>query len=431
MQTEQTLSPKQQAIAPIAAFAATGQMAQLQTALGQGLDAGLTVSDCKEILVQLYAYAGFPRSLNALNALMAVLEQRTARGIEDVPGIESEPVPEGEALLAAGTANQTRLVGAPVKGPLFDFAPQVDRWLVGMGMASAIRGAPVIKSAARVTLAKDGGVTVETDMTDIGTGSYTILAQTAAEMLGVALSQVVVRLGDSRFPEGAGSGGQFGAASSTAGVYAACVKLRAMVAQRLGFGETEVEFADGRVRSGGNSRPLLDALAQGELRAEDAMEYGDLSKRYAQQTFAAHFVEVGVDSATGEIRIRRMLAVCAAGRIINPMAARSQIIGGMTMGAGAALMEELVVDRRAGFFVNHDLAGYEVPVHADIPHQEVIFLDEVDPTIGPLKAKGVGELGISGVPAAIANAVYNATGVRVRDYPITLDKLLDHLPKLA
>ena len=305
------------------------------------------------------------------------------------------------------------------------------RWLVGMGMASAIRGAPVIKSAARVILGKDGGVTVETDMTDIGTGSYTILAQTAAEMLGVALSTVVVRLGDSRFPEGAGSGGQFGAASSTAGVYAACVKLRAMVAQRLGFGEAEVEFADGRVRSGGNSRPLLDALALGELRAEDAMEYGDLSKRYAQQTFAAHFVEVGVDVATGEIRIRRMLAVCAAGRIINPMAARSQIIGGMTMGAGAALMEELVVDRRAGFFVNHDLAGYEVPVHADIPHQEVIFLDEVDPTIGPLKAKGVGELGISGVPAAIANAVYNATGVRVRDYPITLDKLLDHLPKLA
>ena len=305
------------------------------------------------------------------------------------------------------------------------------RWLVGMGMASAIRGAPVIKSAARVSLGKDGGVTVETDMTDIGTGSYTILAQTAAEMLGVPLSTVVVRLGDSRFPEGAGSGGQFGAASSTAGVYAACVKLRAMVAQRLGFGAGEVEFADGRVRSGGNSRPLLDAVAQGELQAEDAMEYGDLSKRYAQQTFAAHFVEVGVDAATGEIRIRRMLAVCAAGRIINPMAARSQIIGGMTMGAGAALMEELVVDRRAGFFVNHDLAGYEVPVHADIPHQDVIFLDEVDATIGPLKAKGVGELGISGVPAAIANAVYNATGVRVRDYPITLDKLLAHLPPVA
>jgi xanthine dehydrogenase YagR molybdenum-binding subunit len=305
------------------------------------------------------------------------------------------------------------------------------RWLIGMGMASAIRGAPVIKSAASVRLDRSGAVTVETDMTDIGTGSYTIIAQTAAEMMGVGLDKVVVRLGDSRFPEGAGSGGQFGAASSTAGVYAACVKLRDMVAQRLGMDAANIEFTAGRVRAGGASRPLLDAVAAGELVAQDAMEYGDLAKRFAQQTFGAHFVEVGVDSATGEIRIRRMLGVFAAGRILNPMAARSQIIGSMTMGAGAALMEELVVDKRVGFFVNHDLAGYEVPVHADIPHQEVIFLDEVDPTAGPLKAKGVGELGISGVPAAIANAVYNATGIRVRDYPITLDKLLDRLPRPA
>jgi len=305
------------------------------------------------------------------------------------------------------------------------------RWLIGSGVASAIRGAPVIKSAASVRLDRSGTVTVETDMTDIGTGSYTIIAQTAAEMMGVSLDKVVVRLGDSRFPEGAGSGGQFGAASSTAGVYAACVKLREMVAQRLGMISTNIEFSGGRVRAGGTSRPLLDAVAAGELVAEDAMEYGDLAKRFAQQTFGAHFVEVAVDSATGEIRIRRMLGVFAAGRILNPLAARSQIIGSMTMGAGAALMEELVVDKRVGFFVNHDLASYEVPVHADIPHQEVIFLDEVDPTAGPLKAKGVGELGISGVPAAIANAVYNATGIRVRDYPITLDKLLDRLPRSA
>ncbi len=305
------------------------------------------------------------------------------------------------------------------------------RWLIGSGVASAIRGAPVIKSAASVRLNRSGTVTVETDMTDIGTGSYTIIAQTAAEMMGVGLDKVVVRLGDSRFPEGAGSGGQFGAASSTAGVYAACVKLREMVAQRLGMSSTNIEFAGGRVRAGGASRPLLDAVAAGELVAEDAMEYGDLAKRFAQQTFGAHFVEVAVDSATGEIRIRRMLGVFAAGRILNPLAARSQIIGSMTMGAGAALMEELVVDKRVGFFVNHDLASYEVPVHADIPHQEVIFLDEVDPTAGPLKAKGVGELGISGVPAAIANAVYNATGIRVRDYPIMLDKLLDRLPRSA
>jgi xanthine dehydrogenase YagR molybdenum-binding subunit len=304
-------------------------------------------------------------------------------------------------------------------------------WLIGTGVAAAIRGAPVIKSAARVVLRRDGSLTVETDMTDIGTGSYTIIAQTAAEMMGVSLDRVTVRLGDSRFPEGAGSGGQFGAASSTAGVYAACMKLRALVAQRLGYTAADIEFIAGRVRAGGLSRPLLDAAAAGDLVAEDAMEYGDLAKRFAQQTFGAHFVEVAVDADTGEIRIRRMLAVCAAGRIINPTAARSQIIGAMTMGAGAALMEDLVVDKRVGFFVNHDLASYEVPVHADIPHQEVIFLDETDPTAGPLKAKGVGELGISGVPAAIANAVYNATGIRVRDYPITLDKLLHRLPAQA
>jgi xanthine dehydrogenase YagR molybdenum-binding subunit len=305
------------------------------------------------------------------------------------------------------------------------------RWLIGTGMASAIRGAPVIKSAARVTLDRKGIVTVETDMTDIGTGSYTIIAQTAAEMMGVGLDKVVVRLGDSRFPVGAGSGGQFGAASCTAGVYAACVKLRDMVAQRLGMTAVDVEFTGGRVRVGGSSRPLADAATGADLVAEDAMEYGDLSKRFAQQTFGAHFVEVGVDTVTGEIRVRRMLGVFAAGRIINPMAARSQMIGAMTMGVGAALMEDLVVDKRHGFFVNHDLASYEVPVHGDIPHQDVIFLDEVDPTAGPLKAKGVGELGISGVPAAIANAVYNATGIRVRDYPVTLDKLLDRLPRLT
>jgi xanthine dehydrogenase YagR molybdenum-binding subunit len=301
-------------------------------------------------------------------------------------------------------------------------------WLVGMGVASAIRGAPVTKSAARVRLRRDGMLVVETDMTDIGTGSYTIIAQTAAEMMGLGLDRVNVRLGDSRFPESSGSGGQWGAASATAGVYAACVKLREVAARKLGFDPAETEFAGGQVRQGGRSAPLAQAVRDAELVAEDTMEYGDLARQYAQQTFGAQFVEVAVDAATAEIRIRRMLAVCAAGRILNPKTARSQVIGGMTMGAGAALMEALAVDKRHGFFVNHDLAGYEVPVHADVPHLDVVFLDELDPTIAPLKAKGVGELGISGVAAAIANAVYNATGVRVRDYPITLDKLIDRLP---
>jgi xanthine dehydrogenase YagR molybdenum-binding subunit len=268
-------------------------------------------------------------------------------------------------------------------------------------------------------------------MTDIGTGSYTIIAQTAAEMMGVPLDKVVVRLGDSNFPVSAGSGGQFGANNSTAGVYAACVKLREAVAQKLGINSADAVFADGEVRSGNRSVPLGQAASAGELTAEDAIEYGDLSKKQQQSTFAGHFVEVGVDVDTAEVRVRRMLAVCAAGRILNPKSARNQVIGGMTMGVGAALMEELAVDTKRGFFANHDLAGYEVPVHADIPHQEVIFLDEVDPQSSPMKAKGVGELGICGVGAAVANAIYNATGVRVRDYPITLDKLLGRMPDAA
>ena len=209
------------------------------------------------------------------------------------------------------------------------------------------------------------------------------------------------------------------------------MKLREAVARKFGFDPNKAAFADGEVRFGNHSRPLAAAADGGELVAEDSIEFGDLDKRYQQSTFGGHFVEVGVDAATGEIRVRRMLAVCAAGRILNPKTARSQVIGAMTMGVGAALMEELAVDIRAGFFVNHDLAGYEVPVHADIPHQEVIFLDETDPISSPMKAKGVGELGICGVAAAVANAIYNATGVRVRDYPITLDKFLERLPEIA
>src|SRR3984957_4765759 len=303
------------------------------------------------------------------------------------------------------------------------------QWLVGLGMAAAFRNNLLMKSGARVRLGSDGIVTVETDMTDIGTGSYTIIAQTAAEMMGLPLEKVAVRLGDSAFPVLSGSGGQFGANNSTSGVYAACVKLRDAVAQKLGFNSADIAFTDGQVSSGNRSLPLAQAASGGELVAEDFIEYGDLDKTHQQSTFGAHFVEVGVDTATAEIRVRRMLAVCAAGRILNPKSARSQVIGAMTMGVGAALMEELAVDTRHGLFVNHDLAGYEVPVHADIPHQDVVLLDETDPMSSPMKAKGIGELGLCGVAAAIANAVYNATGVRVRNYPVTLDKLIDRLPE--
>ncbi|CCW19528.1 Periplasmic aromatic aldehyde oxidoreductase,molybdenum binding subunit YagR [Sphingobium indicum BiD32] len=298
------------------------------------------------------------------------------------------------------------------------------RWLVGMGVASAFRNNLVGKSGARIGVDGTGKVIVETDMTDIGTGSYTIIGQTAAEMLGVSLDDVIVRLGDSRFPASAGSGGQWGANSSTAGVYAAAIALRAKLAEKAGYPLDQAQFDDGLVKLGNQSQTLAALAGREGMWAEDSIEFGDLDKRYVQASFGAHFCEVGVDIDTAEVRIRRMGGAFAAGRILNPKSARSQVIGAMTMGAGAALMEALEVDTRFGLFINHDMAEYAVPVHADIPEQDVLFIDELDDKSSPMKAKGVGELGICGAGAAVANAIYNATGLRLRDYPLTIDKLL-------
>ena len=312
----------------------------------------------------------------------------------------------------------------PVPGQVRD-----GRWLIGMGTAAAFRGNVTMKSAARAGIDRNGVVTIATDMTDIGTGSYTIIAQTAAEVMGVPIERVLVRLGESSFPESCGSGGQWGGNSSTAGVYAACMALREAIVRKIGFNTGDVTFENGEVRSGSRSVPLGTAAGDAGITVEDGIEFGDLTKRYAQATFGAHFVEVGVDRSTGEIKVRRMSGVFAAGRILNPKTARSQIIGAMSMGIGAALMEDAIVDTRVGYFVNHDMAEYLVPVHADVPHQEVVFLDELDAKSSPMKAKGVGELGICGAGAAIANAVYNACGVRIRSYPLTLDKILDGLTR--
>ena len=376
-----------------------------------------------------------PIEFRILNDTQVVPDNPAKPPSDDPQAAQSDPQPNSHPPFSQRQLTECYRVGAEHFGwnerSSQPGREREGRWLIGMGVAAAVRDNLLTKSAARVRLDRRGVVTVETDMTDIGTGSYTIIAQTAAEMMGVTLDNVVVRLGDSSFPESCGSGGQWGGNNSTAGVYAACTKLREAVAQKAGFNVSETVFADGHVRSGSRSVPLAEAAGDRGLVAEDFIEYGDLDKKFQQTTFGAHFVEVAVDAATGETRVRRMLAVCAAGRILNPKTARSQVIGAMTMGVGAALMEHLAVDKRIGFFVNHDLAGYEVPVHADIPQQEVIFLDETDPISSPMKAKGIAELGICGVAAAVANAVYNATGVRVRDYPITLDKLLDNLPPVA
>jgi xanthine dehydrogenase YagR molybdenum-binding subunit len=304
------------------------------------------------------------------------------------------------------------------------------RWLVGMGMAAATRGNPLRASKANVRLDPDGTATVRMAMTDIGTGTYTILAQIAAEMLGLPTEHIRVELGDTSFPEAAGSGGSWGAGSAGSALFEACNALREKLARAAGMDPATARFADGSIESGEQSKKLTDLVGAG-MDADGEIQPGRNNKDFSQQSYGAHFAEVGVDEDTGEVRLRRMLGVFTAGRVLNAKTARSQAIGGMVFGVGAALHEGMTLDPRFGYFVNQDLAEYLVPVHADIPAIDAIFLAELDNKSNPLKSKGIGELGICGAGASIANAVYNACGVRVRDYPITLDKLLAKLPVRA
>jgi xanthine dehydrogenase YagR molybdenum-binding subunit len=305
-----------------------------------------------------------------------------------------------------------------------------ERWLVGMGMAAATRGNPLRLSKASVQLDPDGNATVRMAMTDIGTGTYTILAQIAAEMLGLPMERVRVELGDTSFPEAAGSGGSWGAGSSGSALFEACNALREKLARMAGIDARTARFANGNIESGEQIVPLAKLVGSG-LEADGEIRPGRTALDFSQQSYGAHFAEVGVDEDTGEVRVRRMLGVFTAGRVLNAKTARSQAIGGMVFGVGAALHEAMTLDPRFGYFVNHDLAEYHVPVHADIPAIDAIFLAELDDKSNPLKSKGIGELGICGAGASIANAVYNACGARIRDYPITLDKLLSSLPVRA
>jgi xanthine dehydrogenase YagR molybdenum-binding subunit len=272
-------------------------------------------------------------------------------------------------------------------------------WLVGMGVASAIRGDILKHASARARLESDGRLTVELAMTDIGTGSYTILTQIAAEAMELPVDRVTVRLGDTNFPPTDGSGGSWGAATSGAAVLAACRKLKA-------------------------------GLGSGIREAEGSVTPAKLDNSYAHDAFGAHFAEVGVHRDTGEVRVRRMLGVFAAGRILNAKTARSQMIGGMIWGIGSALMEENHVDLRYGSFINQDLASYHVAVSADVGAIDAVLLEEADPHGSPLGSKGLGELGICGAGAAVINAIHNATGARIRDFPATPDKLLAALEAL-
>ena len=300
-------------------------------------------------------------------------------------------------------------------------------WLHGIGMASAIRSNMLQKSAAKITLTRDGRAIVETDMTDIGTGTYTILAQIAGEVLGLPLDRIDVALGDGQLPPSAGSGGSWGAGSAGSSVYLAADGIRAKIAGKMGVADDAMTLKDGYAIAD-NRRVALTDLLDESIAVTGQIAPGKQEKETNQASYGAHFAHVKVNAVTGEVRVERFLGVFSAGRILNEKTARSQCYGGMVLGIGSALTEELVHDERNGKIVNRDLGEYHVPVNADVPQIEVHFLDERDIHANPIQAKGIGELGISGAGAAIASAIHNATGVRVRDFPITLDKLLPGLP---
>jgi xanthine dehydrogenase YagR molybdenum-binding subunit len=301
------------------------------------------------------------------------------------------------------------------------------QWLVGMGVSAASRQNPLKPSSASVRLGPDGVLVVRMAMTDLGTGTYTILTQIGGEMMGLPPEKVRVELGDTNFPKASGSGGSFGAGSAGSALYVACDNLRDTLATKAGFNSADATFANGTVSAGNRSVALKDLAGSEGIEAMGEIKPGELEKKFAQYSYGAHFAEVGVDADTGEVRLRRMLGCFTGGRILNAKTARSQAIGGMIFGVGAALMEDAVIDPRHSYFVNHDLAEYHVVAHADVPSVDAFFLPELDDKANPLKSKGLGELGICGAGASVANAIYNATGIRIRDYPMTLDKVLKGL----
>jgi xanthine dehydrogenase YagR molybdenum-binding subunit len=310
--------------------------------------------------------------------------------------------------------------------------------LVGWGMATGVWEALQVPITVRIVLTANGHAEVSCATSDIGTGTYTIMAQVAADMLGLPLDNVTIKLGDSTLPQSPVEGGSWIAASVSNGIATTTVLVREellrLAKQMLnsplaGATPDEVALADGKLvskRDASRGVSIADVLRHGgvdRIEQEKSTTFAD-DGSHAHNTHSAVFAEVKVDEELGVVRVTRVVSAVAAGRILNTKTARSQIVGGVVWGIGMALHEETLVDHNFGRIMNANIAEYHVPVNADVHDIEVIFVDEPDDIVNPLGIKGLGEIGIVGVAAAIANAVYHATGKRVRDLPITLDKLM-------
>lgn len=310
--------------------------------------------------------------------------------------------------------------------------------LIGWGMASSAYPTRRSESHALARIHVDGTILVESGTQDLGTGTYTVMTQIAADAIGVAPKEVTFRLGDTDYPETPVSGGSQTAASTGSAVHLAAAALREKLVQMAvsdaqspahNANTGDVTISDGRISVQGSSRgeTLQAMLARHNVQhveAEATATPGEERKQYSMYAFGAQFAEVRVDESLGMLRVSRMVGCFGAGKILNAKTARSQFMGGMVWGIGLALLEDNNYDARLGRIVNNNLAEYLVPVNADVPAIEAMWVDEVDTHVNPLGVKGIGEIGITGAAAAVANAVFHATGKRVRDLPITLDKLL-------
>ncbi|WP_027532713.1 xanthine dehydrogenase family protein molybdopterin-binding subunit [Bradyrhizobium sp. WSM3983] len=312
------------------------------------------------------------------------------------------------------------------------------RWQIGWGVAGSTRGAPQAPADASVRLLPDGRVEVASATSDMGPGTYTSMAQVAAATLGVPVERIKFELGRSDMPTAPSHGGSWTMASVGNAVRSACLAAQDAAVRRAvedpasifhGLTADVLHWKDGTLGRKNGEGPRLDqvALLRGGMPIDvrtTASRSTDIANRYSMYGYAAFFTEVAVDADLGIVRIRRMLGVYGIGKVVNPRLARSQCIGGMVGGIGMALMERTVLDQRDGRPVNAHMADYLVPVNLDVPTLETQFLDEQDDAVNPLGIKGIGELCIIGVAPAIANAVYHATGKRVRELPIRIENLL-------
>jgi xanthine dehydrogenase YagR molybdenum-binding subunit len=313
-------------------------------------------------------------------------------------------------------------------------------WLTGMGMASALYPAHRNRASAKVRLQADGTAQVSAATQDLGTGTWTVLAIVGAESLELPIEKIRTELGDSALPPAPTSGGSTSVASVTPAIQKAAesakkklvlLSIRDKKSPFFGMKIEDVAYRNGEIAAGGKSADfgsVLSAIGRSAVEAVEMAAPGEEEEQYAFHSFGAQFCELKVNRWTGEVRLQRITSVMDIGTVVNLKTARSQIIGGVVFGIGMALLEGSVLEEKTGRYANANFADYLVATNADVPSVDVHFINKPDTIFNPLGARGIGEIGVTGMPAAIANAVYNATGRRVREFPILPEKLLPVSP---